>query len=354
MSAPPGGPVADYGDPRAEARACREAAALFDFSFVRRARVEGRGAAAALSRFARRPLADMARGRIRYALRAAPSGLLLSDLTVWRHAEEEFEVMSGRAADIAGLAALPGLRVRDPGAETAILAVQGPGTPEALAPLCDADRLRALGYFEFARMKVAGVPALVGRLGYTGEAGVEIVVARGAGAALWRGLAERARPAGFAAADILRIEAGFPLFWNDFAIPVTAAEAGLAAFSEPVEAEPPAIRRICFTAEADAAPLLWGPEPGLARPAPGEITVTSACASELAGGILAMGYARAADLDAARPLVDPRGEFRAIRPVGMPLHDPAKARPRAPWRAGGGGAAPAPDSQGKSENSEDL
>src|SRR5207244_7694587 len=48
--------------------------------------------------------------------------------------------------------------------------------------------------------------------GYTGERGFEIIPPRAARDLVWTALAQQARPAGFAAADILRIEAGFLLF----------------------------------------------------------------------------------------------------------------------------------------------
>jgi glycine cleavage system aminomethyltransferase T len=61
--------VRDYGDGLAEARACRADCALFDFSFISRARIGGSGAIEALARLQPRPMGDIMPGRIRYAVR---------------------------------------------------------------------------------------------------------------------------------------------------------------------------------------------------------------------------------------------------------------------------------------------
>ncbi len=88
------GLVADYGDAEGEWRACREACALFDFSFVQRARVSGPGALAAFGAVAPRRLDDLAEGRIRYALSAGADGVLVSDLTIWNLGRGRYQVMS--------------------------------------------------------------------------------------------------------------------------------------------------------------------------------------------------------------------------------------------------------------------
>jgi glycine cleavage system aminomethyltransferase T len=99
----------DFGDVAAKARAARARAVLFDFSFIARARIGGQAAAAVLERFQPRPVADMAVGRIRYALRLNAGGPVEADLTIWRLDGESFEMMSGRR-DIRALARLAGER----------------------------------------------------------------------------------------------------------------------------------------------------------------------------------------------------------------------------------------------------
>jgi glycine cleavage system T protein (aminomethyltransferase) len=325
----------DYGDPELEAYACRTDCALFDYSFIGRARLDGPGALEAIGQLTRRPLTGLLPGQIRYALRADSNGHLLSDLTVWKHGKARYEVMSGRSEDIPDLVltARPGCEVEDLSARMSMFAVQGPGSLQAVAVLMDVGAIAKLGYFTFVPIRICDVDCLVGRLGYTGEPGFEILLPRPAATEFWQLLARRARPAGFAAADMLRIEAGFVLFANEFRLPVTAREACLERFAGWCGApEEPEISLVCFRANTPEKPVLWRPRAPLVRPTgSGMITVTSACHSLKAGGTLGLGYALRSDLLAGAPLHDPTGAFADIRLAPLPFFDPQKRRPRTPW-----------------------
>ncbi|MGF1608724.1 MAG: hypothetical protein ACFCUQ_04965 [Kiloniellales bacterium] len=326
--------VADYGDPDGEAAACRNDCALFDFSFVARARITGTHAAAVLSGFTKRSFDRLAPGRIAYALHARPDGSLVSDLTIWNLGDGSFEVMTGRPTDLAELAELARTdSFEDLTEDTAIYALQGPNALRALEGLADLERLSRLPYFGHGEAEVAGVSCRVGRLGYSGERGFELVLPRAQAEAVWAQLAERARPAGVAAADRLRIEAGLALFVNEFALPVTAEEAGLAQFASPAAAAPQ-MRLVCVRRAADERPLLWQPPKTLSPPQePGCIAITSACWSPLANGVLALGYVLPADAQTGRRLSDSCGLFRDLEVVPLPFYDTEKRRPRGDWSA---------------------
>lgn len=325
--------VRDFGDAEAEARAARAEAALFDFSFIARGRIEGPAAAAALERFQPRPVADMAHGSIRYALRLGPDGAVEADLTIWRLNEEIFEVMSGRSEDIAALGAFAGngAEVADLSAASAIFAVQGPHSLDALAPLGARERLAAIPYFGHARILIAGVPCLVGRLGYTGERGFELVAGKADAERLYAALAARARPAGSAAADILRIEAGFILFVNECRLRPTVDALGLERFAPAAGGKSP-FRLVAFTAAPARVRSPWQPGADLGPPAArGEIAVTSACDSVVLGQTIGLGFVRAEDAAPGTPVRDRLGRFGPVRVERIPLYDPARKRPRGPW-----------------------
>jgi len=326
--------VRDYGDVEDEVRACREKAALFDFSFMSVARVSGPDAVKAISRLTDRDLGDLAEGRIRYALSRNPNGWLRSDLTVWKEATDSFMVMSGLKHDITVLeeaARTVDVTVKDLSQTTAVFAVQGPQSLAVLNDLGLGGGLGDLPYFGFWRFEMAGVPCFIGRLGYTGERGFEIVFPESPAPSLWARLSGRARPGGFAAADCLRIEAGFVLFSNEFRLPVRAEEAGLGRFADD-DARPARYRLVCFKAESLEPPVLWSPPEILAAPEAGAITVTSACHSALAGGVLGLGYVLAAEPIGDGKLTDPSGRFSNITEVPRPFYDPSKERPRGDWR----------------------
>ncbi len=327
--------IDDFGDAAAEARACRIDCALFDFSFLECARVKGIHARRVIEAYTGRSLAAMNIGKIHYALRVNPARTLDADLTVWRTAEESYEVMSGRRADIVDLLgrADSGVEVTDIGRDIAVFALQGPRALEVLSRLADTARIERLDYFSFSEATLRGVACRIGRLGYTGEAGFEIIAPRALMRDLWGALSAYARPAGFVAADMLRIEAGFVLFCNEFRLRVSPREVGLERFYRLVDLPAPALTLISFRADADGLRLPWQPSAALRRPTePGEIAVTSACCSNAAsGGILGLGYVRA-DTAGDPGLHDPTGTFRMIRRTPLPFYDTAKRRPRVVWR----------------------
>jgi glycine cleavage system aminomethyltransferase T len=324
-----------FSDAATEASACRSACALFDFSFLECAQIRGGAARRVVESFAGRPLADLPVGKICYALRVDESGFALADLTIWRTEAETFEVMSGRDEDITELLnyAANSVAVTKVG-DRATFAVQGPIALEALSRVGRVDALGALPYFGFTDAALDGIPCRIGRLGYTGEAGFEIICPKGPADRLWRALVGCAQPAGFIALDMLRIEAGFVLFSNEFRLPVTPDEAGLGRFYQDKPLRPPTLELVSFVADAGRLTWPWQPGAPLSRPSrPEEIAVTSACNSVVAGGILGLGYVFAGRRPGAL-LHDPSGIFRNVRQTPLPYYDTAKRRPRLAWRYG--------------------
>lgn len=324
----------DFGDAAAEAWMCRTDCALFDFSFLECARLEGNRARSVIETFTGRSMIALRQNEISYALRTGPIGEIVADWTVWRTGAESFEVMSGRREDVMDLLACagPGVKVIDTTAGRAVFAVQGPGALDALRKLGDVHLIEPLRYFTFDRAHLAGIACTIGRLGYTGEAGFEIIVERRHASDLWQALSVHVASAGFTAADMLRIEAGFVLFTNEFGLPVSSREAGLGKFGRPTDLHKPEITLVSFRAEADQLSWPWQPSRDPQRPEmPGTIVVTSACESIVAGGILGLGYVLA-ETTSAITLRDSAGTFRNVRLTPKPFYDTAKQRARARWR----------------------
>jgi len=324
----------DFGDAAAEARACRTDCALFDFSFLECARIEGNRARNVIETFTGRSMVLLWEKEIFYALRTGATGEVIADLTIWRTGADSFEVMSGRHEDVVDLLACagPGVAVTDVTADRAVFAVQGPRALDAMRALGDGDTIQRYRYFSFGPTRLAGIPCTIGRLGYTGEAGFEIIVERSHASDLWNVLSAHVRPAGFIAADILRIEAGLVLFTNEFLLPVSSRESGLGKFAPLANSLKPEITLVSFRAEADHLSWPWLPPHELRRPVtPEAIAVTSACESVVAGEILGLGYVLAGTARET-PLRDSMGTFRNIRLTPRPFYDAAKRRPREPWQ----------------------
>lgn len=226
-----------YRSETAEHNAVRTAAGLFDLSHMGEISVTGPGAAAALDFAVTGEPSALTPGRARYTMITAEDGGVLDDLIVYRLADEDFLVVANAANTAVVLAALAEratgfeATVSDRTDDYALLAIQGPRAAPILATLASAD-LTALKYYASYPSQVAGCPVLLARTGYTGEDGFEIFAAPADAGHLWTELSSAGAdrgliPAGLAARDTLRLEAGMPLYGNELTADLTPYDAGL-------------------------------------------------------------------------------------------------------------------------------
>jgi aminomethyltransferase len=113
----------------------------------------------------------------------------------------------------------------------ALLALQGPGAAAMMAEI-GSPGLAQLTSFGVSQGRVLGMQVWVSRTGYTGEDGFEIFVAPDLAAQLWEGLLEVGAPhgclpCGLGARDVLRLEAGLPLYGHELGDDITPVEASL-------------------------------------------------------------------------------------------------------------------------------
>jgi aminomethyltransferase len=115
--------------------------------------------------------------------------------------------------------------------ENALIAIQGPRSADMLAPFVEAD-IYDMKYYTCVETRVGGTPAIVARTGYTGEDGFEVFLPGDAASGLWDVLlAENGRdglvPCGLGARDVLRLEAGMPLYGHELTEEIGPLQAGL-------------------------------------------------------------------------------------------------------------------------------
>jgi aminomethyltransferase len=235
-----------YGSETAEHNAVRNAAGLFDLSHMGELLVTGDAAAAALDYALVGDASAIRPGRARYTMICAPDGGVIDDLIVYRLTDTRYLIVANAAnvaavadelaerAEHAARSGGGGVTVSDQTADYALIAVQGPRSAAILAavsdmPTTDLDQVR---YYASYQTTIAGVDALLARTGYTGEDGFEIFIRPQDAVPLWRALTEAGTgeglvPAGLAARDSLRLEAGMPLYGNELSRDVTPFEAGL-------------------------------------------------------------------------------------------------------------------------------
>jgi aminomethyltransferase len=230
---PGSGAVAEYF-------ACREAAALIDMSALRKFEITGPDAENLLALALTRNVRKLAVGQVVYTAMCYAHGGMIDDGTVLRLGANNFRFVCG--SDYSGvwlreLAAAHGLRcfVRSSTDQLHNVALQGPLAREMLAPLIFTPPLQpsieALKWFRFTVGRLGGpqgTPLVISRTGYTGELGYEIWCHPDAAVEVWAALTGAgAQPMGFAALEMLRIEAGLILAGREFSDETDPYEAGI-------------------------------------------------------------------------------------------------------------------------------
>ena len=216
---------------RAEHQAVRERAGVFDVSHMGEVQCSGPGAEAFLQHVLSNDVTKMAIGGAQYSLLCNEDGGLLDDLFTYRLGPDRFLTVTNATnheSDFAWLRERAGdhdVQLDDVAGAYAMLAVQGPRARELVQQIADSPlppRMQA------APRIILGREALVCGTGYTGEDGVELLLAPADAPAVWEELLRRgALPCGLAARDTLRLEVCYPLYGNDLSTDRNPIEAGL-------------------------------------------------------------------------------------------------------------------------------
>jgi aminomethyltransferase len=324
-----------YEGIRPEHLAVRKGAGVFDVSHMGEIETEGPGAGALLQHLLTNDVAKIPIGGAQYSCLCREDGGVLDDLLTYRVEEDRYLTVTNaanRELDLERFAEHSedfDAEARDVGDRYAMLAVQGPRARGLVAALADGElppRMRT------ATLDVAGAEALVCGTGYTGEDGVELLVAVDAASGVWSALLDAgATRVGLGARDMLRLEACLPLYGNELTAQRTPIEAGLgwcckedtgfigAEAIARVRAEGPAERLVPFVLTARGIPrpgnpVMHGPD------AVGE--VTSGTHSPSLGIGVGMAYVPRELAEPGTALeIDVRGTRRPARIERKPLYD---------------------------------
>jgi aminomethyltransferase len=313
-----------------EHRAVRADAGVFDVSHMGELEVEGPNARELLQGALSNDLDRIGPGHAQYTLLTNELGGIVDDLIVYQRDPERFLLIvnaANREADFEWLREreAPGAEVRDVSDDHALLAVQGPRSLERLG-LPDAPA------FTFADGEIDGLASVVNRTGYTGEQGVELLVAAEDAAELWDRVVERgAVPCGLGARDTLRLEVCYPLHGNDIGPETDAISAGLGwvcaldkEFSgadelRRIKADGPEQRLAAFVMDDPGIP-----RQGMAIAEGGE--VTSGSHSPMLDRGIGLGYVPAALAQPGSELtIDIRGRARKAHTVKKPIYSREEA-----------------------------
>ncbi len=231
----------------AVARGCtatRASLGIFDASTLGKIEVVGPDAAEFLNRMYTNPWTRLAPGRCRYGLLLGEDGYIRDDGVVGRLTRDRFHVTTttGGAARVLNMmedylqTEWPELKVwlTSTTEQWATIAVGGPNARNLIAPLVEGQDLSdaAFPHMSVAECTVAGFPARLFRLSFTGELGFEINVPARQGRALWQTLWEAGRQYDICAygtetMHVLRAEKGYIIVGQDTDGTVTPGDAGL-------------------------------------------------------------------------------------------------------------------------------
>ena len=323
-----------YGSQLQEHHAVREQAGLFDVSHMTILDVLGAGAEDWLRLLLANDVARLHEpGTALYSAMLNERGGVIDDLIAYR-LESGYRLVCnaatrGRVNEWIGRQARGRAVAVSERNDSAMIAVQGPAAGATLRrvfPHC-AGTIDAMAPFRAAWCD----DWLVARTGYTGEDGFEIMLPATAAAACWRALQDNGcRPAGLAARDTLRLEAGLNLHGHEMDEDISPLEANM---GWTVAWEPPSRNFIGRAALDDLRnqgdfQVLTGlvmTQPGVLRagqlvrvPGTAETgVITSGTYSPTLGHAIAL--ARVPPVDVQQALVDIRGRQAPVRIVRPPF-----------------------------------
>jgi aminomethyltransferase len=224
-----------YAGILAEHDAVRKRAGLFDLSHMAQFELRGEDVAAWADTLTVNHVATMKPFQARYNIFTNAAGGAHDDVIFYRlpdrwllivNAANAGKMWAHLEAQVRG-----DVRLTNRHGADALIAIQGPASVAMLAPFVAGD-IGAMKYYTCLETTIGGVRGVVGRTGYTGEDGFELFVPGEAAVGIWDALLHANRAAGLApcglgARDVLRLEAGMPLYGHEMDETITPLQAGV-------------------------------------------------------------------------------------------------------------------------------
>jgi len=234
-----------------EYNACREKAVLIDLSALRKFEIIGPDAEELMNYTLTRNIKKLAVGQVVYSAMCYENGMMFDDGTLLRLSETGFRWICGDEYGGEWLKEIAKkknfkVNVKNSTDQISNVSIQGPKSREILKKMIftppTQPSIDELEWFRFTICRIEnlqGIPLIVSRTGYTGELGYEVWCHPSHASDVWDKLMEAGKnegliPAGFAALDKLRIEAGLILFGNEFDGQQDPFEAGI-GFAVPLK-----------------------------------------------------------------------------------------------------------------------
>ena len=237
----------------AEYTACRNNVVMMDLSSLKKFEVVGPDAEELMNTALTRNVKKLAIGQVVYTAMCYENGTMIDDGTLFKLGDANFRWVGG--SDYSGewlreLGKKLELRVsvRSSSDQLHNISVQGPNSRKVLSKIMwttpASPGIEDLKWFHFNISRLndhLGIPVMLSRTGYTGELGYEVYCHPKDGPKVWDAIWEAGQefdiaPMGFAALDMLRIEAGLILGGNEFSDETDPFEAGI-SFTVPLKSK---------------------------------------------------------------------------------------------------------------------
>ncbi|MCX7543997.1 glycine cleavage system aminomethyltransferase GcvT [Marinicella gelatinilytica] len=219
----------NYGSQIEEHHAVRQECGMFDVSHMTVIDVKGKDATTFLYRLLAGDITKTNTNQALYSTMLNEQGGVIDDLIVYKLADDNYRIISNAATrdkDMAWISKQSSdfdVNIKEQ-TDLAIIAVQGPEAEQQLQPLLNID-LSSLKKF-YADQDQS---YFIGRTGYTGEDGFEVVLPVTDAPVFWQKLLDTGvKPCGLGARDTLRLEAGMHLYGQDMDEGISPINCGLA------------------------------------------------------------------------------------------------------------------------------
>ena len=219
-----------------EHEAVRHRAGLFDLSHMGQFLLRGPNVADWADRLTVNHVATMKPYQARYNIFCNEHGGAHDDVIFYRLPEYWLLVVNAANAEkmwahLQEHLPADGVTVENRHGRAALIALQGPKSLELLRGVVHPE-IAELKYYFCLEGTVYDKPAIIARTGYTGEDGFELFVDGMDAPEIWKRLLEEKKsgglePAGLGARDVLRLEAGMPLYGHELTEEIGPLAAGL-------------------------------------------------------------------------------------------------------------------------------
>ena len=222
----------NYGSQIEEHHAVRQDKGMFDVSHMTIVDLVGPESEIFLLKILANDVRKLSDGKALYSTMLNESGGIIDDLITYKRGDNNYRIVVNagtREKDLAWfekqIKAFDATITERP--KVAMIAVQGPNaiaTCLTILPTDISEKLASLKKFTC----LDEADYFIGRTGYTGEDGVEILVPQENVIDLWNKLMQAdVKPCGLGARDTLRLEAGMHLYGQDMNEEITPLECGL-------------------------------------------------------------------------------------------------------------------------------